>query len=126
MASKSLKKVRRTQILGQGRLITLLGKQGTEIRDQDKITERIEEFYTEIYDSKQSTIIHIDPKEVPEITSWEVEAALGEMKNGTAPGSDHINIETLKAGEDTISKTLAKLYTKYLSERRIPTAWEKS
>ena len=43
-------------------------------------------------------------------------------ENGTATGNDHINIETLKAGEDTISKTLAKLYTKCLSERRIHTA----
>ena len=42
---------------------------------------------------------------------------------GTARGNDHLNIETLKAGEDTISKTLAKLYTKGLSERRIPTGW---
>ena len=46
------------------------------------------------------------------------------MKNGTATGNDHIHIGTLKAGEDTISKTLAKLYTKCLSERRIPTAWK--
>ena len=38
--------------------------------------------------------------------------------------NDHINIDTLKAGEDTISKTLAKLYTKCLSERRIHTAWK--
>ena len=45
------------------------------------------------------------------------------MKNGTATGNDHINIDTLKTGEDTISKILAKLYTKCLSERRIPTAW---
>ena len=37
---------------------------------------------------------------------------------------DHIIIETLKAGEDTLLKTLAKLYTKCLSERRIPTAWK--
>ena len=29
--------------------------------------------------------------------------------------------ETLKAGEDTISKTLALLYTKFVSEIRIPT-----
>ena len=35
-----------------------------------------------------------------------------------------INIDTLKAREDTISKTLAKLYTRCLSERRIPTAWK--
>ena len=34
------------------------------------------------------------------------------------------NIETLKTGEETISKTLAKLFTKCLSERRIPTAWK--
>ena len=46
------------------------------------------------------------------------------MKNGTATGTDYINIETLKAAEDSISKTLAKLYTKSLSERRIPTTWK--
>ena len=49
--------------------------------------------------------------------SWEVEAAIRDMKNGTVTGNDHINIDTLIAGEDTISKTLAKLYTKCLSER---------
>ena len=74
--SKSLRKVRRTQKLAQDRLITLLNKQGREIHDQDTIIERIEEFNTELYDSEQSTIIHTDPKDVPEITSWEVEAAL--------------------------------------------------
>ena len=74
--------------------------------------------YTELYDSEQSTIIHIDPKEVPEITSWEVKAALRDMNNGITTGNDmDINIETLKAGEDTISETLAKLYTKCISER---------
>ena len=47
------------------------------------------------------------------------------MRNRTATANDHnINIDTLKAGEDTISKTLAKLYTKRLPERRIPTAWK--
>ena len=46
------------------------------------------------------------------------------MKNGTETGNDHINIETLKEGEDAISKTYAKLYTKCLSKRRIPTAWK--
>ena len=49
------------------------------------------------------------------------------MRNGTGKGNDHITIditiETLKA-EDTIWKTLAKLYIKCLSERRIPTAWK--
>ena len=65
MGSKSLKKFRRTQKLGQDRLITLIDKQGRITHDQDKVIEIIEEFYT---DSKQITIIHTDPEEVPEIT----------------------------------------------------------
>ena len=40
MTSKSLKKVKRTQNLGQDRLITL-DKQVREIHDQDKAIERI-------------------------------------------------------------------------------------
>ena len=61
-----------------------------------------------------STIIHTVPKQVPEITSWKVEAALRDIKNITATGRDHINIEILKAGEDTTLKILAKLYIKCL------------
>ena len=59
MASRSLKKVRRTQTLCHDRRIIFLEKQGREIHDKDGIIERIEEFYIELYDSKQS----IDPKE---------------------------------------------------------------
>ena len=116
-----MNKVRRTHILGQHRLITILDNQGREIQDQDKILERIEEFYTELSDSDQTVTIRTDPREVPSVTTWEVEAALKKMKNGKATGNDQVNIETLKAGEDTIAKDLAKLYTKCISERRIPT-----
>ena len=49
--------------------------------------------------------VHTDQNEVLEITPWEVEAALRDMKNGTATGND---IETLRAGEDNISKTLGR------------------
>ena len=66
---KEPEKVRRTQKLGQNILTTLLDKQGRGIHDQDKIMERIEEFYTELYDTEQSTLINTDPKYVPEITS---------------------------------------------------------
>ena len=106
MASKSLKKVRRMQ------LITLLDKQG-KTYDQDESIERIVELYTELYEREESTITHTDPNEVSEITIWEVKATLRNNNNGTALGKDHINIKILKAGEDTNSKTFAKLYTKY-------------
>ena len=52
--------------------------------------------------------------------AWEVEAALRKMKNGKEAGKDQVNIETLKAGDETIAKQIAKLYTKCITERRIP------
>ena len=52
--------------------------------------------------------------------AWELEAALRKMKNGKEAGKDQVNIETLKAGDETIVKQLAKLYTKCITERRIP------
>ena len=102
-ASKSLKKVRRTHSLGKNRMITLLDKPGKEIQEQDKIMEK-----------------------VPPITAWEVEAALRKLKNGKEAGKDQINIETLKAGDETIAKQLAKLYTKCITERRIPKTWKEA
>ena len=49
---KSLRKLRRTQKLGQYRLITFIDMQCREIHDQDKIIKRIDEFYTELYDNE--------------------------------------------------------------------------
>ena len=72
-ASKNLKKTRRTHSLGKNRMITLLDKQGRDIQEQDKIMERIEEFYSELFDSDQAVTIQTDPKEVPPIMAWEVE-----------------------------------------------------
>ena len=42
------------------------------------------------------------------------------MKNGKEAGQDQVNIETLKAGDETIAKQLTKLYTKCITERCIP------
>ena len=125
-ASKSLKMVRRTHSLGKNRMITLLDKQGKEIQEQDKIMARIEEYYSELYDSDQAATIQTDPEEVPPIMAWEVEAALRKLKNGKEAGKYQVNIETLKAGEETIAKQLAKLYTKCLTERRIPKTWKEA
>ena len=92
-ASRSLKKVRRTHRLGENRMIILLDKQGKEIQEQDKIMERIEEFYSELYDSDQAVTIQTDPEEVPPIMAWQVEAVLRKKKNGKVAGK--VNIETL-------------------------------
>ena len=105
-------------------MITLLDKQGKEIQEQDNIMERIEEFYSELYDSDQAVTIQTDPEEVPPIMAWEVEATPRKMKNGKEAGKYQVNIETLKAGDETIAKQPAKLYTKCITERRIPKTWK--
>ena len=109
-------------------MITLLDKHGKEIQEQYKIMERIEELYSELYDSDQAVTIQTDPGEVPPIMAWEVEAALRKMKkiNGKEAGKYQINIETLKPGDETIAKQLAKLYTKCITERCIPKTWKEA
>ena len=87
--------------------------------------ERLEEFYSELYDSDQAVTIN-RPEEVQPIMAWEVEAELRKMKNGKEAGKDQVNIETLKAGDETIAKQLAKLYTKWITERRIPKTWKEA
>ena len=58
--------------------------------------------------------------------AWEVEAALRKIKNGKEAGKDQVNIETLKAGDATIGKELAKLYTTCITKRRIPKTWKEA
>ena len=58
--------------------------------------------------------------------AWEVDAALRKMKNGKEAGKDQVNIETLKAGDETIAIQLAKLYTKCITERRIHKTWKEA
>ena len=117
-ASKSLTKGRRKHSLGKNWMT--LDKQGKEIQEQDKIMERIEEFYSELYDSDQAVTIHTDPEEVPPIMAWEVEVRWGKLKMGKTREKIKVNIETLKAGDETIAKQLAKLYTKRITEQHIP------
>ncbi len=52
--------------------------------------------------------IQTDPEEVPPIMAWEVEDALRKMKIGKEAGKDHVNIETLNAGDETIAKTTSE------------------
>ena len=51
---------------------------------------------------------------------------MGKMKNEKEAGKDHVNFETLKAGDETIAKQLAKLYTNCITERRIHKTWKKA
>ena len=67
-------------------MTTLLDKQGKEIQEQDKIMERIDEFYSELHDSDRAVTIQTYPDEVPPIMTRKEETALGNMNLGMKPG----------------------------------------
>ena len=63
-------------------MITLLDKQGKEIQDKYNVMERIQLFYSELYDNDEVVTIQTEPEEVLPIMAREVETALRKMKNG--------------------------------------------
>ena len=55
-----------------------------------------------------------------------MEAALRKTKSGKEAGKYQVNIDTLKAGDETIAIQLAKLYTECMTEQRIPKTWKET
>ena len=76
----------------QNRMITLLDKQGKEIQEHDDTMARIEEFYSELYDSDKAVTIQTDPKEVPPIIAG-LEAELRKMRNGKEAGNIKLTLK---------------------------------
>jgi len=127
-SNSSLKKTKQKLSPGKQKIITLLDKDGNEIKDQDMILKRIEEFYEELYDSSMEAEVleHENEEEIPIVTSWEVLHALRAMKRGKAPGPDGILIDTIKEGGDVITKELAKLYTACINQGKVPEKWKEA
>ncbi|XP_072014984.1 uncharacterized protein [Amphiura filiformis] len=110
--NKSLKKTYKKLAQGKQKITSLLDSNGQEITDQDEILKRIEEFYEQLYASDTETDEPGEPQEeIPNVTNWEVQHAVNQMKRGKSPGPDNVLIDTIKEGGDIITKELAKLYT---------------
>ncbi|KAE9414842.1 hypothetical protein Angca_005173, partial [Angiostrongylus cantonensis] len=63
---------------------------------------------------------------VPPVLSCEIRHAISSVKNRTAPGPDRIRSERLKNLPPVLVSTLARLFTHYLSESKVPTQWKTS
>ena len=51
--NNGIKTIKRKQCLGRSNIISLQEENGTYIHDQDRMTKRCEEFYTNLYSTKQ-------------------------------------------------------------------------
>ncbi|KAE9415687.1 hypothetical protein Angca_006031, partial [Angiostrongylus cantonensis] len=63
---------------------------------------------------------------VPPVLPSEIRHAISSVKNRTAPGPDRIRSEHLKNLPPVLVSTLARLFTRYLSECMVPTQWKTS
>uniref|UniRef100_A0A7I4Z312 Reverse transcriptase domain-containing protein n=1 Tax=Haemonchus contortus TaxID=6289 RepID=A0A7I4Z312_HAECO len=62
----------------------------------------------------------------PSVLPSEIRHAITSMKICTARGPDRIKPEHLKSISPFIVRTLARLFTRYLSECKVPTSWKTS
>ncbi|XGW34775.1 hypothetical protein V3C99_018637, partial [Haemonchus contortus] len=89
----------------------------------------IYDFYSDLFDSHvymPTCHLRQDGYVVPSVLPSEIRHAITSMRNGTAPGPDRIKAEHLKSLPPVIVKTLARLFTRYLSQCKVPTSWKTS
>ncbi|KAK6726974.1 hypothetical protein RB195_004961 [Necator americanus] len=102
------------------------GKTIASRRRMEKITY---DFYSDLFDSH----VHLPPHHlrddghvIPEVLPSEIRHAVMSVRNRAAPGPERIRPEHLKNFPPALINTLARLFTRYLSECKVPTQWRTS
>ena len=112
-------------------MYALKDKQSNVITNRDEIVTVSEEFYRDLYSSRDiqdnterrsSSSEQID---IRPVTTEEVKKALNAMQGGKSPGEDQITADLLKDGGLIVLEKLANLYTQCLMTASVPESWKK-
>ncbi|VDM60943.1 unnamed protein product [Angiostrongylus costaricensis] len=83
----------------------------------------IHEYYSDLFDSH----VHLPPYEIkedgyviPPVLPSEIRHAISSVKNRAAPSTNRIRPECLKNLPPVLVNTLARFFTPYLSEYKVP------
>ncbi|EYC22350.1 hypothetical protein Y032_0017g3298 [Ancylostoma ceylanicum] len=102
---------------------------GTTSSSRRVMEKVIYDFYSELFDNN----VHLPPCHlredgyvIPSVLPSKVRHAIKSVKNRTAPGPDRIRPEHLKNLWTALVNTLARLFTRYLSECKVPSQWKTS
>uniref|UniRef100_A0A7I4XRF4 Reverse transcriptase domain-containing protein n=1 Tax=Haemonchus contortus TaxID=6289 RepID=A0A7I4XRF4_HAECO len=128
-AGKSIRKARRSFANYKTKMTSLRRPDGTVTASRRTMETVIYDFYSDLSDSHVYLPTHHlrqDEYIAPSVLPSEIRHAITSMKNCTAPGPDRIKPEHLKSIPPVIIKTLARLFTRYLSECNVPTSWKTS
>ncbi|WKX96152.1 hypothetical protein Q1695_012531 [Nippostrongylus brasiliensis] len=89
----------------------------------------IHDFYSDLFDSHVHLPEYPIPNDghvIPAVLPSEIRHAISSMKNRTAPDPDRIRPEHLKNLPPVLVNTLARLFTRYLSDCKVPAIWKTS
>ena len=104
--------------LGKSGIISIDDKDGSELLNQETILNRIQEFYENLYSSNKS-IEELRQATasgtIPRITEEEVKNVIKEMEKNKALGPDSIEIDVIKAVDESLESGLANLYTRCIT-----------
>ncbi|KAK6740236.1 hypothetical protein RB195_008606 [Necator americanus] len=110
-------------------MTALRNPKGTAIASRRGMEKIIYDFYSDLFDSH----VHLPPHHlredgqvIPEVLPSEIRHAIMSVRNRTAPGPDRIRPEHLKSLPPVLINTLARLFTRYLSECKVPKQWKTS
>ncbi|KAK6730546.1 hypothetical protein RB195_007171 [Necator americanus] len=102
---------------------------GTPTASRRGMEKVIHDFYLDLFDSN----VHLPPHHLREdghviskVFPSEVRHAIMSVKNSTSSGLDRIKPEHLKYPPPVLINTFARLFTRYLSEWKVPKQWKTS
>ncbi|KAK6756470.1 hypothetical protein RB195_014717 [Necator americanus] len=101
------------------KMTALRNPKGTTTESRRGMEKIIYDFYSVLFHSHAHfPLLHLreDRHVIPEVLPSEVRHAIMSVRNHTAPGPDRIRPELLKYPPPVLINTLARLFTRYLSE----------
>uniref|UniRef100_A0A6G5A9S4 Putative endonuclease-reverse transcriptase n=1 Tax=Rhipicephalus microplus TaxID=6941 RepID=A0A6G5A9S4_RHIMP len=125
----SVKAVKRKLGIGKNRMYALRDKEGKITTNMDRIVKIAEEFYRDLYSSRDNHDLNTirtssNPDDTPPVMIEEVRKALESMQRGKAAGEDQVTSDLLKDGGQIVLEKLATLFTRCLLTGRVPESWK--
>jgi len=115
----------------QPRTLIVKAEKGELVEDRHSIMARWRNYFSQLLNVhennyvKQAEIHTVGPL-VPEASTFEVELAIGELKNRKSPGIDQIPTELIKAGGRTICCAIHKRIISIWNKEELPEEWKGS
>ena len=126
---KSIRNARRSFANYKSRMTALRRPDGSVTASRRTMEKVIYDFYSDLFDSH----VHLPPSHLkadeyvaPSVLPSEIRHAIKSVRNRTAAGPDRIKPEHLKNLPPVLINTLARLFTRYLAECKVPKQWKTS